>query len=288
LGASYCRRNALKGGTSIFVLNHLNCVTLNLETNCLDFDIELSAIKIQYDSSFIYILAVYRAPSGNFTHFMQKMDRILRLYNSKIEFIICGDFNIDYLTDKYRKSQLNSLLNSYNLFSITDIPTRVQNTSKSAIDNIFIDYLRLETFKVFPIPNGISDHDAQLVMIHDITLPIPPKVSWITRKTDKYSLTDFNYRLSFEMWREVFEENDVNIMFNSFLFIFLRLFNTGFPNSTVKPHITKKKLWISSSIKTKCNIKRHLYMISRNSNDPNIKSYYKTYCKSLARNIIIL
>jgi hypothetical protein len=27
-------------------------------------------------------------------------------------------------------------------------------------------------------------------------------------------------------------------------------------------------------------------MISRNSNDPNIKRYYKTFCKSLARNII--
>jgi hypothetical protein len=112
------------------------------------------------------------------------------------------------------------------------------------------------------------------IMIHDITLPIPPKVCWITRKIDIRSLTDFNYRLSFETWKEVFEENDVKIMFNSFLNIFLRLFNTSFPKSTVKPHITKK-LWISSSIKTKCNIKRHLYMISRNSNDPNIKSYYK-------------
>jgi hypothetical protein len=205
----------------------------------------------------------------------------------KVEFIICGDFNIDYLTDNYRKSQLNSLLNSFNLFSIIDFPTRIQNTSKSAIDNIFIDYLRLETFKVFPIPNGLSDHDAQLVMMRDIMLPIPLKACWTTRKIDKCSLTDFNYRLSFEMWKEVFDENDINIMFNSFLNIFLRLFNTSFPKSTAKPHITKKKLWISSNIKTKCNIKRHLYMISRNSNDPNIKRYYKTYFKSLARNIII-
>jgi hypothetical protein len=152
------------------------------------------------------------------------VDTILRsLYSSKIEFIICGDFNIDYLTDSYRKSQLNSLLNSYNLFSITDFPTRIQNTSKSATDNIFIYYLRLETFKVFPTPNGISDHDAQLTIIHDITLPTSPKVYFITRKLDKCSLNDFNYKLSFEMWNEAFEEKD-NIMFNSFLNIFLRLF----------------------------------------------------------------
>jgi hypothetical protein len=60
-------------------------------------------------------------------------------------------------------------------------------------------------------------------MIHDIMLPTPPRVYFITRKIDKCSLNDFNYRLSFEMWNDVFEENDVNIMFNSFLNIFLRL-----------------------------------------------------------------
>jgi hypothetical protein len=80
LSASYCRRNALKGGKCIFVLNHLNCVTLNTEANSSHLDIELSAIKIQSDSSFIYILAVYRAPSGNFAHFMQKLDTILRSF----------------------------------------------------------------------------------------------------------------------------------------------------------------------------------------------------------------
>jgi hypothetical protein len=161
---------------------------------------------------------------------MYKMDKILKsLYKLKTEFIICGDFNIDYLTDNCRKSQLNSLLNSYNLFSTVDFPTRILNTSKSAIDNIFIDYLRLGTFILTPICNGTSDHDAQLILIHDITLPFFPKCLWKTRKTDKLSLADFNYNLSFEVWKEVFEENDVNVMFNSFLNIFLRYFYTSFP-----------------------------------------------------------
>lgn len=69
LGASYRRRTASKGGTFIFLLNHLNYVILNIETDCSDFDIELCSIKIQSDSSYIYILAVYRAPTGNFTYF---------------------------------------------------------------------------------------------------------------------------------------------------------------------------------------------------------------------------
>jgi hypothetical protein len=67
LGAFYCRKTASKGGTCIFVLSHLNVVKINIEMHCADFGIELCSVKIQSDSSpFIYILAVYRAPSGNF------------------------------------------------------------------------------------------------------------------------------------------------------------------------------------------------------------------------------
>lgn len=64
--------------------------------------------------------------------------------NPNTEFIICGDININYLVDTYRKSQLNSLLISYNLFDPVDFPTIIQNTTISAIDNIFIDFSRQE------------------------------------------------------------------------------------------------------------------------------------------------
>jgi hypothetical protein len=74
----------------------------------------------------------------------------------------------------------------------------------------------LGTYKIIPLLNGISNHDAQLILIHDIILPIPPKSCWITRKFDKHPLVDFNYKLSFEIWKGVFEENDVNVMFNFF------------------------------------------------------------------------
>jgi hypothetical protein len=53
-----------------------------------------------------YIFSIYRAPSGNFNNFLQKSDGILKLsVSSNSEFIICGDFNINYLADTYRKNQ---------------------------------------------------------------------------------------------------------------------------------------------------------------------------------------
>lgn len=205
IGASFCRRYAMR--TCIFVLNYKKFDRVNLDKYCVDFDIELCAVKIQNESSHVYVSSVYRAPSGNF---MLKLDEVLKsLYKLKTEFIMCGDFNTDYLTDNCRKNQLNSLLNSYNLFSTVDFPTRITNTTKSAIDNIFIDYSRVGKFELSPIYNGISDHDAQIILIHDVTMPAHIKCARMIRKIDKYSLLNFNYSLSFELWKEVFEENDV-------------------------------------------------------------------------------
>jgi len=63
---------------------------------------------------------------------------------------------------------------SYYLTSIINFPTRVQNTSASAIDNIFNVVSQFDIYAVTPILHGLSDHDAQLLMINtDIShLPI--------------------------------------------------------------------------------------------------------------------
>jgi hypothetical protein len=76
-------------------------------------------------------------------------------------FIICGDIN--YLKVSEDKTHLDNILLSYNLISITNFPTRVQNASSTAIDNIFIDVTQYESYAVTPITNGLSDHDAQFL-----------------------------------------------------------------------------------------------------------------------------
>ena len=55
--------------------------------------------------------------------------------------IICGDININYQMESEKKNQLDNLLLTYNLTSIINFPMRVQNTSATAIDNIFIGTL---------------------------------------------------------------------------------------------------------------------------------------------------
>jgi hypothetical protein len=88
----------------------------------------------------ICIIATYRAPSGNFDFFINKLDTILKkLFKANVEFIICGDINIIFFVEIGRKHQLEALLKTYNLMSIVNFPTRTHHNSSTAIDNFIID-----------------------------------------------------------------------------------------------------------------------------------------------------
>jgi len=53
--------------------------------------------------------------------------------------IICGDVNVNYLTDNNRNSQLDAVLCSYNLAGIVKFPTRIGLNTHTDTDNVFID-----------------------------------------------------------------------------------------------------------------------------------------------------
>jgi meiotically up-regulated gene 157 (Mug157) protein len=90
------------------------------------------------------------------------------IYSNNTEIIICGDINVDYLTDSTHKQLLYLLLASYGLCSTVQFPTRIQKNSSSAIDNIFINTFKFNNFFLFPTINGLSDHDAQTIIICNI------------------------------------------------------------------------------------------------------------------------
>ena len=76
----------------------LRYVRIDLEEYSKDKDFEVCATKISACT-----FAMFRASSGNSDQFITKLDTILRKLNtSDIEYIICGDINIDYLVDSER------------------------------------------------------------------------------------------------------------------------------------------------------------------------------------------
>ena len=178
-----------------------------------------------------------------------------------------------------QKNQLDNVLLMYNLVSIVDFPTRINSTSASAIDNVFMDISNFAEYSLIPFSNDLSDHDAQILTIKSLLQMQSSKLQ-LKRKIEKYTTYDFIYKLSNESWNSVFDNDDVNLMFNSFLNIYLRIFYSSFPLIRTKNRMNKIS-WITLGIKTSCKHKRELYLLSRNSNNLALKQYYKTYCKIL-------
>ena len=55
--------------------------------------------------------------------------------------------------------------------STVNFPPRIHNNSITAIDNIFIDKeVKYENYSIHPLVNGLSDHDAQIIIINNITV----------------------------------------------------------------------------------------------------------------------
>jgi hypothetical protein len=190
--------------------------------------------------------------------------------------------NINHHKNSTSKQSLDSLITSYGLSSTVTFPTRIQKQSCTIIDNIFINTFKFNNFSIYPSINGLSDHDAQSLIIYDILKYKLNTNPLFNRKYDTLSIADFNNKLSHELRENVFSENDVNTSFNNFLNTYLKLFNSCFPlrKTQCKPN---NKAWLTQGIKTSCLNKRKLFLFQRNSNDPTLMVYYKKYCRTLTR-----
>jgi hypothetical protein len=152
------------------------------------------------------------------------------------------------------------------------------------IDNMFINKFKNENYAVSLLINGLSDHDAQLLSLFNITIPDDEGKFYFYRRISKYSLDEFQTSLSYEMWENVFNNNnddDTNTLYNNSLNTFLTIFYASFPKTRAKIKHNPKD-WLTNGIKTSCNTKRKLYLLCRESNDAKLKAHYKKYCKILS------
>ena len=284
LGATYCRQVVKRCSVCIFVLKNFKYTNIDLSKCCKDQDIEVCVLKLKSTLFNACIMAVYSAPTGNFNLFLNRLDDIFKtLYRVDSRLIICGDINIDYITDNDKKRQLDAVLLTYNLSAIVHFPTRSQGYSSAAINNIFIETYKFINYTASPLYKGLSDHDAELLIINDVNLQLQNHHIYIIRNINNYSVEEFKTRLSYESWDSIFGYNgdiDVDIVFKSFLNNYLRIFYTSFPPLKIIER-SNNKSWIIPGIRISCRRKRCLYLLTRDSDDVILKNYYKQYCKTL-------
>jgi hypothetical protein len=179
------------GGIAIFVQQNIQYEPVDLDELCIDQIIEVCEVKLYLPTNNICIVT--------FLHFLNSLELILnRIYTKSIKIILCGDVNVNYLDDKSTsKTRLSLLLASYHLSSIIDFPTRVSNTSATAIDNVFINRSTKEKFSVNSLPNGFSDHDAQLLTLSNTAYLNSSSFSVIRRLINQQIIMEFTMNLSY-------------------------------------------------------------------------------------------
>jgi hypothetical protein len=133
---------------------------------------------------------------------------------------------VTYLNDNDKRNQLDALLNTYNLYRMTDFPTRIYNDSSSAIDNIFIDINRLDYYQVLLLISGLSDNE-QIIILNVLQNKTHEHQPYFGRNINKYTMAEFKNSLSYETWDPVFEGYYVNA--NSYLNTYLRILYSSFP-----------------------------------------------------------
>jgi hypothetical protein len=140
--------------------------------------------------------------------------------------------------------------------------------------NIFINNIKFDNFSTYPFVSGMSDHDLQIIVVHNLSVQNCNNYFYFGQKIEKCSITAFNTKLSYESWDDKFTYNDVNTIFNNFFSTYLRIFHSSFPLKKAY-HRSFAKAWFTSGIKTSCINKWKLFLNSRNSNDPNLLNHYK-------------
>jgi hypothetical protein len=217
LSYNFSHINHIGGGVCIFNGADLQYITCDVSQFCIEKTFEVCATQLDLGNYYIIIIFIYRSLSGNFFNFFNQLNSILKyLYNTKAEFIICGDLNVDFSKDSNFKL-VSCLLQSYNLYHIVDFPTRLNNTSHSTVDTFFVYNSRLNLFKVFPIINGPSDHDAQYLTLNNLFLNKVYNLISHKRLITTATIPNFVTMLKDESWSDVCSLHGINKSFNSFL-----------------------------------------------------------------------
>jgi exonuclease III len=185
-----CRQIKKNGGTGIFIKNSLQYSVFDLSKYFIEQSFEVSCIKLIRPNENIFIISIYRSPSGDLNLFLQNFELAVRevlKFNTRI--VVAGDFNIEMakVIDNASYSFAN-LLRSLNLFCSNKQPTRI----KSCIDNIMLNFSD-HLYKVNLIEHNFADHEPLLIRCFDqhckelngdYNCDNKPSFSYVRKQTD--------------------------------------------------------------------------------------------------------
>ena len=253
------------GGVGIFLRadSKVNCSVIDVSQFCSDKVLEASAISLNINAFSLTVVTVYRSPKHASCHISDFLELLEGLLNNLLalnqNLILCGDLNIDLLTETNAQKLFLRLMNIFNLKSYVNTPTRIGETSATCIDHVFSNWsnanLHVET-----ISTAVSDHFGNF-----ISLPSPSFIKDINESISKRVFKDSNFAqfedlLKTSDWSFIYsEEPSLDTRFSGFLHKVVELFNVAFPKRNFKIKNDTIPSWFNEELKAKKKQLRLLY-----------------------------
>lgn len=195
-----------------------------------------------------------------------------KIYCPKKHLILSGDFNVDFANKNHLTFSILQLFSSYGLASHVNGVTRAGSASGTQIDNIF-STLREEDLNCEIHLTDISDHYGQILTFR--TSNASSKVSYNRKRffTDA-NIMQFINHLEAETWQDVYQANDVNEKYITYMNIFHYYFNLSFPlsSSRIKRHGVS---WVTTEIRDYAQYIKDLYVLYKQTNSQEIYKHYR-------------
>ena len=277
----FCRTSSIHGGVAIFGQDNIPYKQIKLPKQLVcEFLCECAGISLSVNKAKIALLVFYRSPDNkcDVNLFLNYFNSIICLVLKKHKYIIiCGDINIDYLTDNVTRRLLSDIFDSFDLKSSLPVePTRHFNNSISAIDYVISN---LPNIKSQNLDLDISDHKAQKfsVAFSEPQQPSSTNHKYCYKRIFSDSnLFNLTHLLSTTDLGDLYLISDVNQAWQYFWGNILYCLDLTCPTRKIKIRGEDlEKNWIDSRIIAESQNLKNLYWLSKNMNNTKINEEYK-------------
>ena len=273
-----------KGGVGIYIskdIDNFEIITdvkLNKECHCTLCDYESISINFDICGQLYTILAAYRHPRGNISHFIESLRSALQKCDSKRTIILAGDENINLLNYQIKNvsDYLNMLLSEKFLPYIT-LPTRITDHSATCIDHIFV---RHPSKQMHIKANAgiffcdISDHLACFISFR-LNPAHKSKTRPQIRLYGERNCQNFKHLMESYSWDDLFQNS--NDWYCDFIKNLKSFFESSFPTVTLSRKRSHDKPWVTKGLKISISKKHRLYKKKLMKPSQNNENNYKRY-----------
>ena len=285
----HCLTESSADGSQLYIRNHLSHKTRNHLNIYKSAELESTFIEIiNHKKSNIFVCCIYRHTLMDCNEFNDYyLKELLHKFSSENKSVILFcDFNVDLMKydNHHSTNEFLDFLSSHLLLPHIIQPTRIRDSSKTLIDNIFSSTLIENTISGNLTPT-ISDHLPQFIILPNIFSNPPSNKSNIYER-DWSNFVQENFILDYFSvnWNSIINnDKDVNLSFNNFLKRINAILDNYAPLRKVKKNKLRfrSKPLITLGLQTSISIKSSLFAKFIKSNEINQKNEihrkYKQY-----------